>query len=209
MTAFYMGRHWLLIFHKETGNDISSVHEAPKAMIRPLIILGIFSVFIGFINTPFFHGLEKVLEETLHYVDITHLPVGITLIVLALVSIGAGFSGLLLAYLIYIVDIFSYFKIKIPFKEEIKELSSNTLYLNKLGEIIFVKSMKSFSRKTAVLIDGLMIDGIVNNISSLFYNSSQKISRSQTGLVRSYVVYFGLFMLLLIGLFIATPWMLN
>jgi len=185
------------------------VHEAPKAMIRPLIILGIFSVFIGFINTPFFHGLEKVLEETLHYVDITHLPEGITLIVLALVSIGAGFSGLLLAYLIYIVDIFSYFKIKIPFKEEIKELSSNTLYLNKLGEIIFVKSMKSFSRKTAVIIDGLMIDGVVNNISSLFYNSSQKISRSQTGLVRSYVVYFGLFMLLLIGLFIATPWMLN
>jgi len=209
MTAFYMGRHWLLIFHKETGNDISSVHEAPKAMIRPLIILGIFSVFIGFINTPFFHGLEKVLEETLQYVDITHLPEGITLIVLALVSIGAGFSGLLLAYLIYIVDIFSYFKIKIPFKEEIKELSSNTLYLNKLGEIIFVKSMKSFSRKTAVIIDGLMIDGVVNNISSLFYNSSQKISRSQTGLVRSYVVYFGLFMLLLIGLFIATPWMLN
>ena len=46
MTAFYMGRHWLLIFHKETGNDINSVHEAPKAMIRPLIILGIFSVFI-------------------------------------------------------------------------------------------------------------------------------------------------------------------
>jgi hypothetical protein len=69
--------------------------------------------------------------------------------------------------------------------------------------------MKSFSRKTAVIIDGLMIDGVVNNISSLFYNSSQKISRSQTGLVRSYVVYFGLFMLLLIGLFIATPWMLN
>ena len=209
MTAFYMGRHWLLIFHKETGNDISQVHEAPKAMVRPLIVLGIFSLFIGFINTPFFHGLEKVLEETLHYVEITHLPEGITLIILALVSIGAGFTGLLLAYLIYIVDILSYFKIKIPLKEEIKELSSNTLYLNKFGEIIFVKGMKSFSRKTAVVVDGLLIDGLVNKISSLFYNSSQKFSRSQNGFVRSYVVYFGFFMLLLIGLFIATPWLLN
>ena len=142
MTAFYMGRHWLLIFHKETGNDISQVHEAPKAMVRPLIVLGIFSFFIGFINTPFFHGLEKVLEETLHYVDITHLPEGITLIILAVVSIGAGFTGLLLAYLIYIVDILAYFKVKIPLKEEIKELSSNTLYLNKFGEVIFVKGMK-------------------------------------------------------------------
>ena len=209
MTAFYMGRHWLLIFHKETGNDISQVHEAPKAMVRPLIVLGIFSFFIGFINTPFFHGLEKVLEETLHYVDITHLPDGITLIILAVVSIGAGFTGLLLAYLIYIVDILAYFKVKIPLKEEIKELSSNTLYLNKFGEVIFVKGMKSFSRKTAVFVDGLLIDGLVNKISSLFYNSSQKVSRSQNGLVRSYVVYFGFFMLLLIGLFIATPWVLN
>ena len=74
MTAFYMGRHWLLIFHKDSGNDISDIHEAPKAMVRPLLILGVFSVFIGFINTPFFHGLEKVLHETLHYVEITHLP---------------------------------------------------------------------------------------------------------------------------------------
>lgn len=209
MTAFYMGRHWLLIFHKDSGNDISDIHEAPKAMVRPLLILGVFSVFIGFINTPFFHGLEKVLHETLHYVEITHLPEGITLIVLAFVSIGAGFTGLVLAYLVYVVEIFSYFKFKIPFKDEILALSANTLYLNKVGGIIFVKGMKSLTRKTAVLIDGLMIDGLVNKISTLFYSSSQKISTSQNGLIRSYVVYFGFFMLLLIGLFIATPLVVN
>ncbi len=209
MTAFYMGRHWLLIFHKDSGNDISNVHEAPKAMVRPLLILGVFSVFIGFINTPFFHGLEKVLHETLHYVEVTHLPEGITLIILALVSIGAGFTGLVLAYLIYVVEIFSYFKFKIPFKDEILALSSNTLYINKVGDIIFVKGMKSLTRKTAVIVDGLMIDGLVNKISNVFYSSSQKISTSQNGLIRSYVVYFGFFMLLLIGLFIATPLVLS
>jgi hypothetical protein len=37
-------------------------------------------------------------------------------------------------------------------------------------------------------------------------NKSSKItSTTQTGLVRNYVVYFGLFLLLLIALFIATP----
>ena len=209
MTAFYMGRHWLLIFHKETENDVSQIKEAPKTMLRPLILLGLFSVFIGFINTPFFHGVEKVLHETLHYVDITHLPEGISLIILAVISIGAGFTGLFLAYLIYIVDILSYFKVKVPLKKELKLLSSNTLYLNKLGDLIFVKGLKLASRKTAVVVDGLMIDGLVNKTSSIFYNSSKRVSKSQTGLVRSYVVYFGLFMLLLIGLFIATPWMLN
>ena len=205
LTAFYMGRHWLLIFHKDPTTDIENVHEAPKMMTRPLLLLGIFSIFIGFINTPFFHGLEKVLHYTLIDVEVTHLPEGITVVILALLSIGAGFTGLGVAYLIYIVDIFSYFKFEIPYTKEVKDLSYNVLYLNKIGNQIFVQVPKSLARKTAVLIDGLIIDGFVNGVSSLFYKSSKTISVTQSGLVRNYVVYFGFFLLLLISIFIATP----
>ena len=205
LTAFYMGRHWLLIFHKDPTTDIENVHEAPKMMTRPLLLLGIFSIFIGFINTPFFHGLEKVLHYTLIDVEVTHLPEGITVVILALLSIGAGFTGLGVAYLIYIVDIFSYFKFEIPYTKEVKDLSYNVLYLNKIGNQIFVQVPKSLARKIAVLIDGLIIDGFVNGVSSLFYKSSKTISVTQSGLVRNYVVYFGFFLLLLISIFIATP----
>ena len=205
MTAFYMGRHWLLIFHKEPTNNIDDVHEAPKMMTRPLLLLGIFSIFIGFINTPFFHGLEKVLHYTLIDVEVTHLPEGIAVVILALISIGAGFTGLGLAYLIYIVDIFSYFKFQIPFLKEAKGLSSNVLYLNKVGHTLFVQIPKSLVRKVAVVIDGLLIDGFVNGVSNLFYKSSKTVSITQSGLVRNYVVYFGLFLLLLVSLFVATP----
>ena len=205
MTAFYMGRHWLLIFHKEPINNIDDVQEAPKMMTRPLLLLGIFSIFIGFINTPFFHGLEKVLHYTLLDVEVTHLPEGIAVVILALISIGAGFTGLGLAYLVYIVDIFSYFKFEIPFLKEVKGLSSNVLYLNKVGHTLFVQIPKSLVRKVAVVIDGLVIDGFVNGVSSFFYKSSKTVSVTQSGFVRNYVVYFGLFLLLLISLFIATP----
>ena len=209
MTAFYMGRHWLLIFVKEPSNELDSVNEAPKNMTRPLILLGLFSIFIGFINTPFFHGLEKVLHETLYNVEVTHLPKGITLAVLAFLSIGAGFTGLALAYLIYIFDIFSYFKIKIPFLKQFKKLSKDVLYLNKIGNLIFVKGMKSLSRKVAVSVDGMTIDGFINGVARSFLKSSQQISFSQTGLVRSYVVYFGLFMLALILVFLFSPGVLS
>ena len=205
MTAFYMGRHWLLIFVKEPSIDIENIHEAPKNMTRPLILLGIFSIFIGFINTPFFHGLEKVLHETLHNVEVTHLPEGLTLAILAVLSIGAGFTGLALAYLIYIFDIFSYFKIKIPYSSEIKNLSKDVLYLNKFGNVIFVKGLKVLSRRVAVAVDSMTIDGIVNGVARLFYKSSQQIALTQTGLVRSYVVYFGLFMLALILVYLFSP----
>ena len=209
MTAFYMGRHWLLIFVKEPSNELDSINEAPKNMTRPLILLGLFSIFIGFINTPFFHGLEKVLHETLYNVEVTHLPKGITLAVLAFLSIGAGFTGLALAYLIYIFDIFSYFKIKIPFLKQFKKLSKDVLYLNKIGNLIFVKGMKSLSRKVAVSVDGMTIDGFINGVARSFLKSSQQISYSQTGLVRSYVVYFGLFMLALILVFLLSPGVLS
>tara|TARA_B100001939_G_scaffold86790_2_gene74372 strand:+ start:2299 stop:4188 length:1890 start_codon:yes stop_codon:yes gene_type:complete len=205
MTAFYMGRHWLLIFVKEPTSDIENIHEAPKNMTRPLILLGIFSIFIGFINTPFFHGLEKVLDETLKSVEVTHLPEGITLAILAVLSIGAGFSGLGLAYLIYIFDIFSYFKIKLPFLSEIKLLSKEVLFLNKVGNAIFVRGLKTLSRKVAVTVDNMTIDGIVNGVAKSFLRSSQQISLAQTGLVRNYVVYFGLFMLVLIVIYLFSP----
>ena len=45
----------------------------------------------------------------------------------------------------------------------------------------------------------------VNFVSTAFNKSSKITSTTQTGLVRNYVVYFGLFLLLLIALFIATP----
>ena len=209
LTAFYMGRHWLLIFEKDNGFDHSDVIEAPKTMTRPLIVLGLFSIFIGFINTPFFHGVEKVLHYSLEGVKVTHLPEGPTLIILAILSIGAGFTGLLIAYLIFSFEIFK----KINFKRInleypinlVKDLSLNVLYLNNFGNSIFVSGMKNFTRKVAVIVDGLIIDGSVNFVSNAFSKTSKVASATQTGLVRSYVVYFGLFLLLLIGLFIVTP----
>ena len=209
LTAFYMGRHWLLIFEKDNGIDNSGVEEAPKTMTRPLILLGIFSIFIGFINTPFFHGLEKVLHNTLENVEVTHLPEGIALAVLAILSIGAGFTGLIIAFLIFGMELhkkinLKRFKLDTPINL-VKNLSSNVLYLNKFGNIFFVAGMKNFSRKVAVIVDGLIIDGSVNFISSAFGKTSKITSATQTGLVRNYVVYFGLFLILLISLFIFTP----
>ena len=51
----------------------------------------------------------------------------------------------------------------------------------------------------------MTIDGIVNGVARLFYKSSQQIALTQTGLVRSYVVYFGLFMLALILVYLFSP----
>ncbi len=209
LTAFYMGRHWLLIFAVDQGNNHDDVKEVSKSMTIPLLLLGIFSIFIGFINTPFFHGLEKVLHYTLENVYVTHLPKGVTLVVLAFVSIGAGFTGLTLAYLVFSFKVLD--RINLDSKlfntviALVKDLSTNVLYLNKYGNLIFVKGSRVFSRNIAAVIDGIVIDGAVNSVASIFNKTSKVASTTQTGQVRSYIAYFGLFLVLLIALFIVTP----
>jgi len=209
LTAFYMGRHWLLIFAVDQGNNHDDVEEVSKSMTIPLLLLGLFSIFIGFINTPFFHGLEKVLHYTLENVYVTHLPKGVTLVVLAFVSIGAGFTGLTLAYLVFSFKVLD--RINLDSKlfntviALVKDLSTNVLYLNKYGNLIFVKGSRVFSRNIAAVIDGIVIDGAVNSVASIFNKTSKVASTTQTGQVRSYIAYFGLFLALLIALFIVTP----
>ena len=209
LTAFYMGRHWLLIFNSEPSKTIEDIHDAPRNMKVPLVVLGIFSIFIGFVNTPFFHGVEKLLHITLEEVEITHLPEGLTLVVLALISIGAGFAGLFLAYLIFSQNILQSklfnndgFKKLIKF---IKEASFNVLYLNKIGNVIFVAGAKLFSKRVAVIIESILIDGTVNLVANSFSKSAKITSSSQTGLVRNYVLYFGFFLIILVAVFIVTP----
>ena len=65
--------------------------------------------------------------------------------------------------------------------------------------------MKSVSRRVAVTVDAMTIDGIVNGISKYFLKSSKQLSYTQTGLVRNYVVYFGLFTLILVLIFLISP----
>ena len=209
LTAFYMGRHWLLIFAVDQGNNHDDVKEVSKSMTIPLLLLGLFSIFIGFINTPFFHGLEKVLHYTLENVYVTHLPKGVTLVVLAFVSIGAGFTGLTLAYLVFSFKVLDRINLNSKLFNTlialVKDLSTNVLYLNKYGNLIFVKGSRVFSRNIAAVIDGIVIDGAVNSVASIFNKTSKVASTTQTGQVRSYIAYFGLFLVLLIALFIVTP----
>ena len=81
MTAFYMGRYWILIFlGEERTEQASSAEEVPKLMRVPLVSLAFGSIFVGFVNTPLFHGVEKTLKEVLYNIDVIHPPTGLSLI---------------------------------------------------------------------------------------------------------------------------------
>lgn len=97
LTAFYMFRLYFLVFTGETKTE-EEVHESPRTMTYPMIVLGVLAVVAGYINTPWFgtflgDWLTKDLGFQLKEV---HGPVWI-MVVATLVS----FAGIALAYFIY------------------------------------------------------------------------------------------------------------
>ena len=231
MTAFYMGRHWIYIFLGEGRTEQAlSANKAPKLMRRPLLILTIGSVFIGFINTPFFHGVENVLHEVIHGVNVTHPPEGLSFVVLASISVLAGVVGLFLSNIVFLQKLtnplsqIQEFKllpkkirniiVNIFGKENfitvngkkllslLERLSFNGLYLDHYGNKVLVNKSKSFSRFVAVSVDQLLIDGLVNNLAKIPVLVGKQIRPLQSGYVRSYLSTFGIMSLILIALLI-------
>ena len=68
LTAFYMTRMMLYTFHgpNRTGEkERPHLHEAPRSMTGPLVVLGILSVVGGVLNVPAFMGGGARLEQWL------------------------------------------------------------------------------------------------------------------------------------------------
>ncbi len=68
LTAFYMTRMMLYTFHgpNRTGEkERTHLHEAPRSMTGPLVVLGVLSAIGGFLNVPVFMGGSARLEHWL------------------------------------------------------------------------------------------------------------------------------------------------
>jgi NADH-quinone oxidoreductase subunit L len=102
LTAFYMTRLFVMTFlGSKRWDDGIEPHESPASMTIPLIILGIFTIGIGFINTPFRLGFEHFLEPTFH--DIPHAEAMSSAVIwglAALTSVGA-IAGIALGWVRY------------------------------------------------------------------------------------------------------------
>src|SRR5207248_1994949 len=68
MTAFYMFRLMFLTFHgrPRMSHEVEHhIHESPKSMTVPLVILAFFSIFAGFLGRPHSLGGSNVFEKFL------------------------------------------------------------------------------------------------------------------------------------------------
>ena len=219
LTAFYMFRMYFLTFWGECRADEKTkahIHESPTSMLVPLVVLGFLSVVGGYIGWPHFItqffpdgvnvyalGLENWLAEVFLISDSFRLvgrfgpsPYGAEAIV-ALISIIIAFSGIGLAYVMYIK------KPELPGLVQEKvgpvhNVLSNKYYVDEAYDFLFVKPTLYFG-KAMYWFDRNIIAGLfVGGTAFMTLNFGKIMANLQSGNVQRYATYLALALLLVL-----------
>jgi NADH-quinone oxidoreductase subunit L len=214
MTAFYMFRLIFMTFFNEcrASEEVRKhIHEAPKSMTIPLIILAFLSVVGGYIGIPAALGGSNIVEHFLAPViglgdgKLFHDATGMALIhgteaaghhfshmteyILMAITIIIVFAGILTAYMMYIK--------KRTMPENLAEKLSfsyrvllNKWYVDELYELLVINPLHSFSLFLWKIADVIIIDGFVNGTARFFMGCGSMLRQIQTGYVQLYAITF-------------------
>src|SRR5262245_41250686 len=178
-TSFYMFRLLILTFFgspRYTEHEVHHVHESPKSMLIPLVILAIASITAGFVGVPRVLGgedrIETFLTSSTHAVESESAGLARTEMILMAASTGAALTGLLLAYMFYVA------KPELPRALAAKahamySIMVNKYYVDELYDAVIVWPIVSTSREFLwKVVDVGVVDGIVNGAGKVIRASA-------------------------------------
>ncbi len=194
MTAFYMFRLYAMTFlgkFRGTHEQEHHLHESPKAITIPLIILAILSVIGGWVGIPeiFMHGghrLEAFLAPVFaqsNALTEKHYLSHATEYMLMGISVGAA-----LVALVYAWNKFSKYQKTDEQETGLGKVLANKWYVDELYDTIIVKPVQSIAKYFNNIFEKKGIDGFVNGVGKAVNYGSRQIRLLQTGQVGAYVL---------------------
>jgi NADH-quinone oxidoreductase subunit L len=211
ITAVYMFRLFFLAFFgmfRGSHEQEHHLHESPKVMTMPLIILAILSTVGGFLGMPavftdkhvFDHFLEPVLSipsNIIHH-EPTHffewMMIGISIITL-----------IILIYMVYNRYVKKSHVASMDEKEfkPAFKLLYHKYYIDELYDRLFVKPIYWFSDLFYKIVDVKMVDGLVNSVGKGVVLGSKTVRLAQSGSTGFYIfmMVIGIIAMLLFNLF--------
>ena len=195
-TAFYMFRMLFLTFYgnfRGTPDQEHHLHESPKSMTAPLIILAVLSVFGGFIGIPevlggshwLAHFLAPVFETPHAKMGELALDHGTEYRLMA-ISVGGVLFALFFAYTKYIRNAY------VPLADVDKrsllaKISYNKYYVDEIYDALIARPLDALSSFFYHVVDKLGIDGFVNNLGKIATEASKGFRLLQTGNIGFYI----------------------
>jgi len=199
LTSFYMFRLiFLTFFGKERYDEHHvHVHESPKNMLVPLMILAVLSILGGWLAAPAFWGgpdyfakfLEPVFAQGAAESGATEAAAHALEIPLAIVAVVTALIGFAIAYWLYIRQPGK----PAEFAKSMKGVYMtlwNKYYVDELYAAVVVKPLLWLSTKVLwQTVDVQIIDGAVNGIARGTTEVGDNVRHAQSGNTRSYAVW--------------------
>ena len=205
LTSFYS---WRLIFLTFNGKSnisteiFSKIHESPRVMLFPLVILSILTIFSGIYFADYFmsHDYQFLwqssiyLSENNHVIESIHyVPKWVKYSPLVMMILGLITASIF--YLIY-PNIPKFLSTQF---NPLYRFLLNKWYFDEIYELIFVKNISKFGNFLSNFGDKRVIDGLgPDGISIRVMDIAKQISRIQTG----YIYHYAFAMLIGLMLFI-------
>ncbi len=205
MTAFYMFRLLFLTFFgtfRGTHDQEHHLHESPKAMTIPLIILAVLSVVGGLVQLPHIFGGHPYFSEFLNPIVKTAEHADANLAFKEWMLLGGTIIGLIIIYLFtkknYAVD-----KVEVEYTG-FKKILANKWYVDEIYDAIIVKPIQSVGTFFNNIMEKKGIDGFVNAVGKAVNYGSRQIRLLQSGHVGTYVLLMvvGILILFIVQMFL-------
>jgi len=205
LTAFYMFRLIFLTFYGEERLDQHAkehLHESPRVMTVPLVILAFFSIVAGYVGLPVVLGKKldlfgRFLEPVIKPVGEGHLSLG-TEWLLILVSVAVALCGIFIAYAFYLQKPQAPHTLVRQFPW-LYRLLYNKYYVDEIYNAVFVNPMIRSSEIVYKNFDLKVIDGTLNGSASAANWSGKVLSYLQTGFIKDYALIFLVGIVIVIG----------
>jgi NADH-quinone oxidoreductase subunit L len=192
MTAFYMFRMLFLTFwgdFRGTKDQAHHLHESPKTMTIPLMVLAVLSIVGGFIGLPevfhFTHQLKEWLSPVIKSDSISLLSHETEYFLMGLaVALAAG--TIYFAYNKFVK------KGHLPEMQDtnlkgLPKLVYNKYYIDETYANLIQKPIDGISKAFGYFIDNKIIDGIVNMTKDVLGLFSSLFRKLQTGYIEAYL----------------------
>ncbi|NLH50028.1 MAG: NADH-quinone oxidoreductase subunit L [Myxococcales bacterium] len=209
MTAFYMFRALLLAFFGESRlepHTAAHVHESPKMMTVPLLVLALLSVVGGFAGVPAAIGGGAHFASWLAPVvggeaaaEGGHAPAALEIGLMAL-SVLVALTGIALAFVFYGRRLGRAERFTTAWPK-LHRAVWNKYYVDEFNDAAVINPLKRVATNFLWLfIDAAVIDGAVNGVAATAKRSGALLARLQTGRVYAYALTISLGAVVLLGL---------
>ncbi len=205
MTAFYMFRLVYLTFYGEGRMDSHAkehLHESPKVMTVPLMLLAVLSIVGGYVGIPHVLGgvnyFENFLEPVLHAGQ--NLPAATH--VLTSGSNSAGTELLLMGSSVLLVLLSIYLAWYLYRKNTdlsgklrnsmsgLHKLLLGKYFIDELYGAVIIRPIVNGSLFLWKIVDVFIIDGLINGLAVVVGDISTGLRTVQTGRLRTYATIF-------------------